>query len=229
MRNLSQDKKGVILLSGGLDSVTTFYLAKHQGYKLSALIFYYGQRHKREINCAIKIAELKGVDYRLVRLSIPWVESSLTKKNISVPLNRDTNSKDLPSTYVSGRNIIFLSYAASLAESINARYIFIGAHTEDYSGYPDCRKEFLEEMEKAINLGISKKIKILYPLIDKSKRDIVELGKKLDVPFEYTWSCYLGGKIPCQKCDRCRCRIRACQELGLIDPLLQRKKILSKK
>jgi len=224
MRRLSRETKSVILLSGGIDSTTTLYLAIKYGYRLSALIFDYNQRHKKELYAAIKIAKLNNINYYIAKMSLPWACSALTKKSIRVPFNRNLSKKDIPSTYVPGRNIIFLSYAVSFAESIRAESIFIGAHAQDSSGYPDCRQDFLEAMERAINLGIVKKgIQIVSPLIDKTKKEIVELGKGLGVPFEYTWSCYLGRQYPCQRCDSCLFRMKAFKSLGLEDPLLQQK------
>ncbi len=224
MRYISRSLKAVILLSGGIDSTTTLYLAKKYGYKLSALIFDYNQRHRKEIFSAVKIARLNNIVYHIVKVHLPWTVSALTQKNIKVPFKRNLYSKNIPLTYVSGRNIIFLSYAASFAESTGAKKIFIGAHTEDYSGYPDCKPQFFSAIERAINLGISKKgIEIIAPLIDKSKKSIIKLGYKLGVPFEYTWSCYMGGRFPCRKCDSCRFRIKAFESIGLEDPLLRRK------
>jgi len=226
--------RSVILLSGGLDSATTLYLAKKRGCSISALIFDYHQRHRKEINAAVRIAGSIAVDYYIVKILLPWAQSALTKKSIEVPFHRDLGGKDIPVTYVSGRNIIFLSYAASFAESIGARNIFFGAHTQDYSGYPDCRPEFISAMEKALNLGLAhkgasrrtsgKSIKIVAPLLYKTKKDIIILGSKLGVPFEYTWSCYGGGRYPCGKCDSCRFRIQAFESLGMIDPLLKKVK-----
>ena len=222
MRNIRGENKGVILLSGGIDSTVVLYLAKKYGYKLYALIFDYGQRHKKEINCAKRIAQLNKIKYFLVKIDISWTKSSLTR-NIKIPLNRNLEKKEIPSTYVSGRNIIFLSYAASLAESIKAKKIFIGAHIQDYSGYPDCREEFLASMERTLNLGLKEKgINIEAPLINKSKKEIIKLGRDLGVPFHLTWSCYKGGKLPCNRCDSCRFRINAFSQLGLVDPLLKR-------
>jgi len=224
MRNISRRSKTVILLSGGLDSATTLYFALKKRYEVSALIFNYGQRHKKELKCAINLAKLNKIEYRIIDVDISWANSSLTCKDIKVPLNKKLDSKKVPLTYVAGRNIIFLSYAVSYAESMGATCIFIGAHVQDYSGYPDCRPEFLKAMEKAINLGISgKRIKIGYPLINKSKKDIIKLGMSLGVPFEHTWSCYNGKKRPCEKCDSCRYRIKAFEELGLEDPALKSK------
>ncbi len=220
-KHIFSENRGVILLSGGIDSTVTLYLAKKYGYTLSALIFDYGQRHKKEINCAKRIAQLNRIKYHVVKITLPWTKSSLTRKEIEVPLDRDLNRKEIPITYVSGRNIIFLSYAASYAESIGAKKIFIGAHTQDFSGYPDCTPQFLMKMEEALNLGLKEKgIKIEAPLIDKNKKEIIELGLKLKVPFSLTWSCYKGGRNPCLRCDSCRFRIHAFEELGKIDPLL---------
>lgn len=225
MRRIPQNTKAVILLSGGVDSTTSLYMAKKYGYQLAALIFDYAQRHRKEINAAIKIAKLNNVPYHVVKVDIPWTKSALTDSTVKVPFNRNLSNRSVPPTYVSGRNIIFLSYAASFAESVGAEKIFIGAHVQDYSGYPDCRPQFLDAMTNAVNLGISKKgIDIVYPLIDKNKKDIIKMGLSLNVPFEYTWSCYLGRQLPCGKCDSCRFRIQAFESLGMRDPLLKPKR-----
>ena len=220
MRNISGMKKGVILLSGGIDSAVTLYLAKSRGYQLRALIFDYNQRHKKEIERAKRIADLNKIDYQIVKCNLSWVKSALTKREIKVPSGRKLGGENIPLTYVSGRNIIFLSYAASLAESIKAKAIFIGAHIEDYSGYPDCRPDFLNSFQRALNLGLKDKgLKIFAPLLKKKKKDIIRIGNKLGVPFEHTWSCYQGGRFPCLRCDSCRFRRKAFISLGLSDPL----------
>ncbi|MFH1504841.1 MAG: 7-cyano-7-deazaguanine synthase QueC [Candidatus Omnitrophota bacterium] len=209
-------KRGVILLSGGIDSAVTLYYAKNKGYKLSALIFDYSQRHKNEIKRAVQIAKLNRIGCRVLKIDLSWAKSSLTNEKIKVPVDRKLRSREIPVTYVSGRNIIFLSYAFSLAESIEAKAVFIGAHTQDYSGYPDCRPEFLKSFAKAVNLGIKDKgMKLITPLINKNKKDIIKLGLKLGVPFQHTWSCYNGGAKPCKKCDSCKFRIKAFKELGI--------------
>lgn len=215
-------KKAVILFSGGLDSATAFYFAKKKGYTLTALVFDYHQRHKKEIGAAKKIIRLNKVRHHLVKADLSWTHSSLTDAKKHVPINRNLSARKIPSTYVAARNIVFLSYAFSLAESIGAKKIFIGAHIQDYSGYPDCRPEFLKAFEKAVNKGMKQAgIKIEAPLIKKSKKEIITLGLKLGVPFGHTWSCYEGGAKPCGKCDSCRFRINAFKELGLIDPLFK--------
>ena len=132
--------------------------------------------------------------------------------------------KRIPSTYVPSRNLIFLSFAASFAESVKASAIFIGAHQEDYSGYPDCRKNFFDSFKKTINKGTKegKHIKVFTPLVNKNKKDIIKLALKLNVPLELTWSCYMGGKVPCRVCDSCLFRKRAFQELKIKDPYYER-------
>ena len=141
------NKKAVILLSGGLDSSTTLYYAKAQGYDCHCLIFDYGQKHKKEIIQAKAVARKAGCKSFCVKISLPWKGSALLDKKISIPSNRSWKTQGIPITYVPGRNIIFLSFAASFAEAIGAKTIFIGANAVDYSGYPDCRPEFILRME----------------------------------------------------------------------------------
>jgi 7-cyano-7-deazaguanine synthase len=162
-------KKAVILLSGGIDSTTTLYFAKDKGFNCHCLIFDYGQRHKREIEAAKKIAKITGCSYQILKISLPWKGSSLLDKKIEIPKYR---SKKIPSTYVPARNTIFLSFALSYAETIGAETIFIGANSLDYSGYPDCRPEYYRVFRKIINLGTKaglekKRIEIKTPLIHK--------------------------------------------------------------
>ena len=222
-------RKAVILLSGGLDSATTLYFAKDKGYECFCLIFDYGQRHKRELESAKAIAGKAGCAWRIVKISLPWKGSSLLDRNIKIsePKNRKTKKpkNEIPLTYVPGRNIIFLSFALSYAEAIGAGSIFIGANAIDYSGYPDCRPEFYDAFIKAANLGTKagvegKKIKVVTPLIRKTKARIVRLGIGLGVPYGLTWSCYRGGKTPCGKCDSCNFRAKGFQEAGVRDPSL---------
>jgi 7-cyano-7-deazaguanine synthase len=211
-----KNKKAVILLSGGLDSTTTLFLAQKDGFECYCLIFDYGQRHSKEVLVAKNIAEICKVKYEIVKLDFPWKGSSLIDSNQSIPTNRNIDDT-IPTTYVPGRNIIFLSIATSYAEVIGAEKIFIGANSVDYSGYPDCRPEFLESMQKSINLGTKQGtqntgIKIETPLLSLSKKEIVLLGKKLGVPFEKTWSCYNGGVEPCGVCDSCVLRNKGFKE-----------------
>lgn len=214
-------KLAVVLLSGGLDSATALYFAKAQGYKCFCLIFDYGQLHKKETVCAVKIAQKSKCAYGISKISLPWKGSALLNKKIKIP---EKVSKGIPDTYVPARNIIFLSFALSFAETIKAKAIFIGAHAQDYSGYPDCRQNFFKafiKMAKAGTVG-GKKIKILTPLLNKNKSQIIKLGQKLKVPFDLTWSCYRGKRYPCGKCASCHYRVKGFKEAGLVDPLINR-------
>lgn len=197
--------KAVVLLSGGLDSSTTLYLAKKQGYKCSALIFDYGQRHRRELRSAAAVARRAGVPYQILKIKLPWKGSALLDKKAKVPVRRKFTG--IPSTYVPARNTIFLSFALSYAEAIGAKAIFIGANAVDFSGYPDCRPEFFRAFQKVVETGTkARKIRIEAPLLRLTKAQIVRLAMKLKVPVELTWSCYQGGDAPCGVCDACRLR-----------------------
>lgn len=222
-----KNKKAVVLLSGGLDSTTTLYIAKHQGYHVTALIFSYGQRHSKEVLQAKRIARSAKCDYCLLKISLPWKGSALLDRQQKIPARRATTSMahDIPSTYVPSRNILFLSYAASLAEAIGAQAIFIGANIRDYSGYPDCRPSFFRNFEKAIRVGTKagvegRVIHIHSPLIRKTKEQIIRLGQKLGVPYHLTWSCYQGGTRPCGVCDSCLLRQKGFAALQCQDPAL---------
>ncbi len=222
-------KKAVILLSGGLDSAVALYVAKSQGFdEVHALSFNYGQRHETELNCAKKIAEKAEVAaHKIVTLNLgDFGGSSLTDKNIEVE-DGDVNRTDIPITYVPARNMVFLSIAASYAESIEAQDIFIGVSQVDYSGYVDCRQEFIDAMEVAINKGTvmgaesGKPIKINAPFVNKTKAEEIVLGMELGVDFGLTWSCYRGGEKPCGTCDSCLLRAKAFAEAGYKDAALQ--------
>ncbi len=218
--------KVVVLLSGGLDSATVLYYAKKKHFKAHCITFQYGQRHKKEINFAKRLALKTNSDWKLLDISFPWKGSSLIDKNMILP-KRKRAVHDIPSTYVPGRNIIFLSYAVSYAEAIGAKKIFIGANQIDYSGYPDCRGSFLQAFSNAIKKGTKagvtgNAIKIEAPLLDKNKREIVELAVKLKVPLKYTWSCYKGAKFPCGKCDSCLLREKGFKQAKIKDPTLKK-------
>jgi 7-cyano-7-deazaguanine synthase len=217
-------KKAIVLLSGGLDSATTLYYARKQGYRPFALIFDYGQRHRKEVRRARMLARTLRCPYKIVTIRLPWGGSSLVDKRMALPKNRKLDAKDIPSTYVPARNIIFLSFAASYAETIGAGTIFIGANAIDYSGYPDCRPEFYSAFMKVLARGQKsgvegRAIRIQTPLIRKTKAQIIRLGLKLGVPYELTWSCYAGGRKPCGKCDSCRLRAKGFEEAGSEDLL----------
>lgn len=212
--------KAVVLLSGGLDSATTLYLARKHGYKCSCLIFDYGQRHRREIDAAKKIAQVANCKWQVIKIALPWKGSSLLDTKIKIA----RSARAIPDTYVPGRNIIFLSFALSYAEAIKAKAIFIGANAVDFSGYPDCRPEFYRVFNRVIatgtKAGIQKKgIKVKTPLIRKTKAEIIRLGNRLGIPFEFTWSCYKGERRPCGICDSCYFRAKGFKEAGIKDPL----------
>jgi len=213
--------RAVVLLSGGLDSATTLYFARKKGFRCFCLIFDYGQRHKKEIGSAVKIAQDAGASYKIIKISLPWQGSALLDKRIKISRGK----KGIPNTYVPGRNIIFLSFALSYAEAIGAGAIFIGAHIQDYSGYPDCRPQFYQAFGRVISTGTKsgvekKEIRIITPLINKGKAEIIRLGENLGVPFALTRSCYEGASRPCGRCDSCYFRARGFKEAGIIDPAL---------
>ncbi|MEI7999098.1 MAG: 7-cyano-7-deazaguanine synthase QueC [Candidatus Omnitrophota bacterium] len=214
--------KAVVLLSGGLDSATTLYYAKSQGYQCHCVVFDYNQRHRREIKSAIAVAKKAQCSYSLVKINLPWKGSALLDNNIIVPENKSLTRKGVPVTYVPARNIIFLSFAASCAETLGAKDIFIGANAIDYSGYPDCRPKFIKSFQSMLALGLKtgiekKALRLQTPLIRKTKAQIIKLALSLKVPLELTWSCYKGGHKPCGVCDSCQFRDKGFQEAGIKD------------
>lgn len=219
-------KKAIVLLSGGIDSATALYAAKEKGFHPFSLIFDYGQKHKKEIIFAKRIAKHARSPYRVVKVPFPPKGSSLLDKKKNIPGGRALSriKKGIPTTYVPARNLIFLSIATSFAESMKADAIFIGAHTEDYSGYPDCRKAFFGLFKKTIASGTKsgKRIKICTPLIGKKKSEIIKMGLRLNVPLKFTWSCYKGTRRPCGACESCLFRARGFKELGIDDPYYER-------
>jgi 7-cyano-7-deazaguanine synthase len=222
-----KNSKAVVLLSGGLDSATTLYFAIAKGYRPTALIFHYGQRHQKEILAAKRIARLAGCPYKVLHLSFPWKGSSLVDHSLAIAQNRflTRRPETIPLTYVPSRNIIFLSFAASFAEVMGAQAIFIGANAIDYSGYPDCRPKFLNAFQRMLSLGTKagvqkKAIKIYAPFARKTKKEIICLGMKLRVPYHATWSCYQGHQKPCGVCDSCRLRQKGFSALKMKDPAL---------
>ena len=215
---------GVVLLSGGLDSATTLAIAKEQGFECYALSFSYGQRHSIELEAARKIAASARVaEHRVISIDLSaFGGSALTDTTIDVP---EVPTTGIPVTYVPARNTVFLSMALAWAEVLNARDLFMGVNAVDYSGYPDCRIEFIQEFEKLANLATRAGIEgsrftVHTPLIEWSKADIITRGIELGVKYENTVSCYQpnGEGEACGRCDSCRIRKEGFQEAGFVDP-----------
>lgn len=217
-------KKAIVLVSGGLDSATVLAMAKAQGFECYALSFNYGQRHTSELQAAQRVASQMGVkEHKVVTLNLDDIGgSALTDASIDVP---EVESEGIPVTYVPARNTVFLSIALGWAEVIEAQDIFIGVNAVDYSGYPDCRPEFIEAFERTANLATKmgvegQKITINTPLMTLSKADIVIEGTKLGVDYGLTVSCYQAddeGRA-CGRCDACRLRQVGFEQAELADP-----------
>ena len=220
--------KAVILLSGGLDSTTCLAIAKNQGFELYALTFNYGQRHDFELKSAQKIVDRYQIkNHSVVDIDLAQFGGSALTDDIDVPKDRsESEMTDIPLTYVPARNTVFLSLALAWAETLNAFDIFIGVNALDYSGYPDCRPEYIAAFEKTANLatkaGISgASFKIHTPLINMKKSEIILNGLQLGVDYSLTSSCYdpLKDGVPCGHCDACILRLKGFQEANTLDPL----------
>jgi len=220
----------VILLSGGIDSTTAAAIAIQQGYQLHALTFCYGQRHQREIESAKRVASfLPAKTHRIIEFDLRSIGGSALTDQIAVPKGRsDPEIADgIPITYVPARNTIFLSFGLALAERVGAADIFFGANQLDYSGYPDCREEYIAAFENMANLatqaGVEGKtrLKIHAPLLQMTKADIINKGLELGLDYGLTWSCYDPGNngIACGLCDSCRLRLKGFQAAGRVDPI----------
>jgi 7-cyano-7-deazaguanine synthase len=225
------EKRAVVLLSGGLDSATTLAIACSEGFQCYALTFSYGQRHRREIEAAKKVADSleEVVEHRVINIDLAaFGGSALTDSAVEVPKDRDGlgESAQIPPTYVPARNTIFLSYAIAWAEVLGAFDIFIGVNATDYSGYPDCRPAFIAAFERTANLATAAAVqrkgqyRIHTPIIDMTKAEIIRTGSKLGVDFALTHSCYDPDERArsCGRCDSCRLRRKGFAEAGLTDP-----------
>ena len=222
--------KSVVLLSGGLDSTTTLALAQKEGFDLFCLTFDYGQRHRIELDRAKDIAlQFGAIDHQIVKIDLRQFGGSALTDSIDVPTDRNQRemTAEIPVTYVPARNTIFLSFCLAYAEVKQANDIFIGVNAVDYSGYPDCRPEFIKAFETLANLatkaGVEGKesIKIHTPLIELSKSEIIQKGLELGVDYSMTHSCYdpKEGGISCGVCDSCQLRLKGFQEAGAKDPI----------
>ncbi len=221
-------QRAVALLSGGIDSSTATALARHQGYEVYAISFDYGQRHQRELEAARAVGKSLGVkDHRIVRFDLrQWGGSALTD-DLTLPLDRplDEISVGIPITYVPARNTIFLAFALSYAEASGCDTLFFGANQLDYSGYPDCRSEYLQAFERMANLATKVAVEgqvrfhIEAPLLNLRKSEIIRRGLDLGVDYALTWSCYQGRPQACGRCDSCLLRLKGFEELGIEDPI----------
>ena len=226
---MGEAKKAVILLSGGLDSTTLLALARSEGFSLYGLTFRYGQRHMHEIAAACRVAEYFHIcEHRIIDIDLRAFGCSALTGELDVPKGDELSEKaDIPVTYVPARNTIFLSYALAWAEVMRINDIFIGVNAVDYSGYPDCRPEFIASFEKMANLAIKAAVKgeiiisIRTPLMHLSKGEIIKLGQRLDVDYGLTHTCYDPSPdgLSCGQCDSCLLRKKGFGEAGLKDPL----------
>lgn len=229
---LEMDKKAVVLLSGGLDSATTLAIAQSDGFgSCYALTFLYGQRHRRETEAAKKVAVSLGVtEHRIIQIDLAaFGGSALTDAGIAVPKDRRRigEATDIPSTYVPARNTIFLSYALAWAEVLGVFDLFIGVNSADYSGYPDCRGQFIVAFENMANLATAAAVEgrgryeIHTPIINMTKGQIIRTGTNLGVDYSLTHSCYDPDPTgrSCGRCDSCQLRLKGFAEAGLIDPV----------
>ncbi|WP_066639124.1 7-cyano-7-deazaguanine synthase QueC [Desulfolucanica intricata] len=223
-------KKAVIILSGGLDSTVCMAYAKSQNYELFPMTFNYGQRHAYEVGQAKKVAKFYNCVKHLV-VNLDFFRaiggSALTSDQIDLPVNRMEHEigEGVPVTYVPFRNGVFLALAVSYAEVVGASEIFIGVNSLDYSGYPDCRPEFINACQALINIGTKqctdggRPLKIAAPLLNKTKAEIVKMGMELGAPFHLTTSCYRGEELACGHCDSCQLRLKGFKEAGYEDPI----------
>jgi len=222
-------KDAVILLSGGIDSATAGMMAKQQGFQLHALTFRYGQRHHRELEAAKKVAGFLGARQLILEFDLRAIGGSALTDQIEVPKSRafEEMSRGIPATYVPARNTIFLSFALAWAERTEAADIFFGANQLDYSGYPDCREEYIRAFEQMANLatkaGVEGKsrLKIHAPLIRMTKAEIIKAGDALGMDYSLTWSCYdpTYDDRACGQCDSCQLRLKGFKGAGLVDPI----------
>jgi 7-cyano-7-deazaguanine synthase len=244
---VKEGKRAVILLSGGIDSSTTLAIAKSEGFELNALSFDYNQRHKRELESARMIASALGVKkHLLIKFDLREIGGSALLNDTEIRRHGDTEIVDIPPTYVPARNTIFLSFGLCWSEILEAEDIFIGANAIDYSGYPDCRPEYLRAFEEMANLATKASVEgrlrymVHAPLISMKKSEIIKRGIELGLDYSLTWSCYdpqpaisplppfikegyggINSYVPCGSCDSCKFRAKGFEEAGIRDPLIK--------
>jgi 7-cyano-7-deazaguanine synthase len=214
-------KKAVCLISGGMDSFVSAAIAKKQGYQIYGLTVRYGQRNKKEIASAIKVAKFLGVERHIITdVDLSWTRSALTDRSLKIP-ERVRKGK-IPATYVPARNTVLISIALSLAETVDAEAVFTGVNAVDFSNYPDCRPAYIKRFQNLIDVATKKtaggsKIKLHAPLLQMSKTEIVKKGLSLRLDFSITWSCYRNNKKPCGRCPSCILRAKAFASAGIKD------------
>jgi len=227
-------RRALVLLSGGVDSTTLLAVARAEGFEPTALVFRYGQRHGIEVEHALEIARATSIEARVVELDLRSIGgSALTSDEIAVPRDRpeaEIGASGIPPTYVPARNTVFLAYALAWAEVLGIGDVYIGVNALDYSGYPDCRPEYIEAFERMANLASKAstegglRFTIHAPLISKTKAEIIRWGEALGVDYSRTWSCYDplegagGGPAACGRCDSCLLRRKGFREAGVADP-----------
>lgn len=230
MENQGDGRPAVVLLSGGLDSATVLAIARDAGYRCFAMSFDYGQRHRFELDAARKVAKSQGVPRHIViPLDMRPIGGSALTDNLAVPKDRDETADEIPITYVPARNTVFLSLALGWAEVLGARDLFIGVTAVDYSGYPDCRPEFIAAFENLANVATKAgvegtRFRVHAPLIDLNKAEIIQRGVALGLDYGLTHSCYDPAENgqPCGHCDSCQLRAKGFAEAGISDPALAR-------
>ncbi|MBV9254249.1 MAG: 7-cyano-7-deazaguanine synthase QueC [Actinobacteria bacterium] len=216
----------LVVLSGGLDSTVCLGLARRDADRVDAVTFDYGQRHRVELDHAAAVAAHYGVEHLVVPIDLTgWGGSALTDASIDVPEPTAGGDASIPVTYVPARNLIFLSLAMGIAEARDLDTVYLGVNALDYSGYPDCRPEFVQSFAATAALALKRgvegnPIEVRTPLVDLGKADIVRLGLELDAPLRLTWSCYRGAHLPCGRCDSCALRAKGFAEAGVPDPAL---------
>lgn len=217
--------KGLVVLSGGLDSTTCMAIAAAENVSLISVSFDYGQRHRKELENAAQVAARYGADHLEISFDArQWGGSALTD-DTELPKGREIDDS-IPVTYVPARNTIFLSFALAVAEARDADRVYIGVNALDYSGYPDCRPEYIEAYQAMANLAQKRAvegrpIEIKAPLVHMDKAQIIKRAVELDAPLELSWSCYDGGAVPCDECDSCVLRTKGFAKAGLDDPALR--------
>ena len=226
---MNTPKKAVVLSSGGLDSTTVMAIAKQEGFELYSLSFHYGQRHSFELEAARKVAEVFGVqEHMVINIDLKKIGGSALTDDIEVPKagTEESTAAEIPATYVPARNTIFLAYALAWAEVLQSSDIFIGVNAIDYSGYPDCRPEYIEAFQRMANLATkagvqgTSQIKIQTPLINMTKAQIIQKGIELGIDYALTHSCYDPSSqgLACGRCDSCILRKNGFKEAGVADP-----------